>query len=40
MIAGALKILFVVHNQTRKGGAYYRGLNLGAPLARRGHDVG
>ena len=34
-----LKILFVVHNQTRKGGAYYRGLNLGAPLARRGHDV-
>jgi len=34
-----LKILIVVHNQTRKGGAYYRGLNLGAPLARRGHDV-
>ncbi len=34
-----LKILFVVHNATRKGGAYYRGLNLGAPLARRGHDV-
>jgi glycosyltransferase involved in cell wall biosynthesis len=34
-----LKILFVVHNQTRKGGAYYRGVNLGAPLARRGHDV-
>ncbi len=34
-----LKILFVVHNQTRKGGAYYRGLNLGAPLARRGHEV-
>lgn len=34
-----LKILFVVHNQTRKGGAYYRGLNLGVPLARRGHDV-
>ena len=40
MNAGAyLRILFVVHNQTRKGGAYYRGLNLGAPLARRGHDV-
>jgi len=34
-----LRILFIVHNQTRKGGAYYRGLNLGAPLARRGHDV-
>lgn len=34
-----LKILFIVHNPTRKGGAYYRGLNLGAPLARRGHDV-
>lgn len=34
-----LRILFVVHNPTRKGGAYYRGLNLGSPLARRGHDV-
>jgi len=34
-----LRILFVCHNQTRKGGAYYRGLNLGVPLARRGHDV-
>lgn len=34
-----LKILFIVHNQTRKGGAYYRGLNMGVPLARRGHDV-
>lgn len=34
-----LKILFIVHNQTRKGGAYYRGLNIGVPLARRGHDV-
>jgi glycosyltransferase involved in cell wall biosynthesis len=34
-----LNVLFVVHNQTRKGGAYYRGLNLGAPLARRGHQV-
>jgi glycosyltransferase involved in cell wall biosynthesis len=34
-----LSVLFVVHNQTRKGGAYYRGLNLGAPLARRGHKV-
>ena len=34
-----LKILIIVHNQTRKGGAYYRGLNLGVPLARRGHDV-
>jgi glycosyltransferase involved in cell wall biosynthesis len=38
-MAVPLRILFVVHNQTRKGGAYYRGLNLGAPLARRGHDV-
>jgi glycosyltransferase involved in cell wall biosynthesis len=38
MLTG-LKILFIVHNQTRKGGAYYRGVNLGAPLARRGHDV-
>lgn len=38
-MAAPLRVLFVVHNQTRKGGAYYRGLNLGAPLARRGHDV-
>ncbi len=38
-MSGKLKILFIVHNPTRKGGAYYRGLNLGAPLARRGHDV-
>lgn len=36
---GRLKILFIVHNPTRQGGAYYRGLNLGAPLARRGHEV-
>ncbi|CAN5294732.1 glycosyltransferase [soil metagenome] len=35
----SLKILFVVHNQTCKGGAYYRGLNLAKPLIRRGHDV-
>jgi glycosyltransferase involved in cell wall biosynthesis len=35
----SLRILFVVHNQTRKGGAYYRGLNLGVPMVRRGHDV-
>ena len=35
----SLRILYVVHNQTRKGGAYYRGLNLGVPMARRGHDV-
>jgi glycosyltransferase involved in cell wall biosynthesis len=35
----SLSILFIVHNQTRKGGAYYRGLNMGVPLARRGHDV-
>lgn len=34
-----MKILIIVHNQTRKGGAYYRGVNLGVPLARRGHDV-
>jgi glycosyltransferase involved in cell wall biosynthesis len=38
-MAQPLKILFIVHNQTRKGGAYYRGLNMGVPLARRGHDV-
>ena len=35
----SLKILFIVHNQTRKGGAYYRGLSLAQPLARRGHNV-
>src|SRR5262245_48281941 len=35
----SLRILYVVHNQTRKGGAYYRGLNLGVPMARRGHEV-
>jgi glycosyltransferase involved in cell wall biosynthesis len=34
-----LKILFIVHNQTRIGGAYYRGLNLAVPLVRRGHDA-
>jgi glycosyltransferase involved in cell wall biosynthesis len=34
-----LKILFIVHNPTRKGGAYYRGLNLAVPLVRRGHDA-
>lgn len=34
-----MRILYIVHNATRKGGAYYRGLNLGAPMARRGHDV-
>jgi glycosyltransferase involved in cell wall biosynthesis len=34
-----LKVLFIVHNQTRKGGAYYRGQNLGSALARRGHAV-
>ena len=34
-----MKLLFICHNQTRKGGAYYRALNLGVPLARRGHDV-
>lgn len=39
MESSRLKILFVVHNQTQKGGAYYRGVTLGAPLARRGHDV-
>lgn len=35
----SLKVLFIVHNPTRKGGAYYRGLNLGVPLARRDHDI-
>lgn len=34
-----MRVLFVVHNQTRKGGAYYRGINLAQPLIRRGHDV-
>jgi glycosyltransferase involved in cell wall biosynthesis len=34
-----LRVLFVVHNPTRKGGAYYRGLNLAVPLVRRGHDA-
>ena len=34
-----LKILFIVHNQTRKGGAYYRGVNLAVPLVRRGHHA-
>jgi len=34
-----LKALFIVENPTRNGGAYYRGLNLGVSLARRGHDV-
>lgn len=34
-----MRILFIVHNATRKGGAYYRGLNLGVPMARRGHQV-
>lgn len=38
-MARSLKALFIVHNQTRKGGAYYRGLNLAKPLIRRGHDV-
>jgi glycosyltransferase involved in cell wall biosynthesis len=38
-MSNPLRVLFIVHNPTRKGGAYYRGLNLGAPLARRGHDV-
>lgn len=38
-MADQLRILFVVHNQTRKGGAYYRGLNLSVPLVRRGHDA-
>jgi glycosyltransferase involved in cell wall biosynthesis len=35
----SLRILYVVHNQTQKGGAFYRGLNLSVPMARRGHDV-
>ena len=37
--ADSLKLLFIVHNPTRKGGAYYRGLNLAVPLVRRGHDA-
>lgn len=38
-VSESLRVLFIVHNQTRKGGAYYRGLSLAQPLARRGHDV-
>lgn len=38
-MAEPLKLLFIVHNPTRKGGAYYRGLNLAVPLVRRGHDA-
>ena len=38
-MAEALKLLFIVHNPTRKGGAYYRGLNLAVPLVRRGHEA-
>jgi glycosyltransferase involved in cell wall biosynthesis len=35
----ALKVLIVVHNQTGKGGAYFRARNLAKPLVRRGHAV-
>jgi glycosyltransferase involved in cell wall biosynthesis len=38
-VTGPLRVLYIVHNQTRKGGAYYRGLNLAVPLVRRGHCV-
>lgn len=34
-----LDVLFVVHNQTERGGAYYRARSLARPLARRGHRV-
>ena len=34
-----LRILLVVHNQTRKGGAYFRARGLAKPLIRRGHDL-
>lgn len=39
MVVDQLRILFIVHNATRKGGAYYRGVNLGVPLVRKGHEV-
>jgi glycosyltransferase involved in cell wall biosynthesis len=32
-----LDVLFVTHNQTERGGAYYRARSLARPLARRGH---
>lgn len=34
-----MKILYIVHNQTAAGGAYYRAVNLGSALALRGHDI-
>ena len=34
-----MKILILVHNMTRKGGAYYHGLGFAKPLVRRGHEV-
>jgi len=34
-----MRILFLVHNMTRRGGAYYHGLGFAKPLARRGHQV-
>lgn len=34
-----MRILYICHNQTRMGGAYYRALNLAGALKKRGHDV-
>lgn len=35
----SLNVLMVVHNPTRKGGAYFRARGLAKPLVRRGHRV-
>ena len=34
-----LRICYVVHNTTRKGGAYFRGQGFAKPMARLGHEV-
>jgi glycosyltransferase involved in cell wall biosynthesis len=39
MSPSPLKILFIVHNVTLRGGAYYRAQGLAKPLAKLGHQV-
>lgn len=39
MPCGAPETLILTHNTVGRGGAYYRGLNLGRGLAARGHQV-
>lgn len=34
-----MKVLYIVHNPTAAGGAYYRAINLGSALAMRGHKI-